>query len=153
MILYLDTSALVKLFVDESGSDEVLSWAAESIAVTCSRLGYPEAVSAFSRRLRTGSLARATYDRVLHELERRWADVVTVTIDEVLAGELARRHPLSGADAVHLAAAITLSEKDLPVAFCSFDRRLNEAAAAEELRTWAPDQRGRPWGRDRLPGC
>ncbi|MHB1344089.1 MAG: type II toxin-antitoxin system VapC family toxin [Thermoleophilia bacterium] len=134
MILYLDTSALVKLFVDESGSDEVLSWAAEATAVACSHLGYPEAVSAVSRRLRTGSLARATYDRVLDELERRWADVVTVALDERLAGELARRHPLSGADAVHLAAALALHEADLPVAFCGFDRPLNEAAAAESLR-------------------
>lgn len=138
MILYLDTSALVKLFVDESGSDVVLSWAAEATAVACSRLGYPEAVSAFNRRLRTGSLARATYDRVLDELERRWSDVVTVILDEILAGELARRHPLSGADAVHLAAALALHEADLPVAFCGFDRRLNVAATAEGLRVLGP---------------
>lgn len=134
MILYLDTSALVKLLVDESGSGEVLSWAAEATAVACSRLGYPEAVSAFSRRPRTGSPARVTYDRVLDELERRWGDVVTVALDEMLAGELARRHPLASADAVHLAAALALQEADLPVAFCGFDRRLNAAAAAEGLR-------------------
>ncbi|MHB9149871.1 MAG: PIN domain-containing protein [Thermoleophilia bacterium] len=59
-------------------------------------------------------------------------------LDEILAGELARRYPLSGAEAVHLAAAITLSKADLPVAFCGFDRQLNEAAAAEGLRVLGP---------------
>lgn len=134
MILYLDTSALVKLFIVEPRSEEVLAWAAEATLVACSSIGFPEAVSAFSRRLRSGSLACPVYDRALGELNRRWGDVVTVAVDERLAGELARRYPLSGADAVHLAAALTLSEADIPIVFCGYDERLNKAAAAEGLR-------------------
>jgi len=134
VILYVDTSALVKLFIDERGSDEVLSWAAEAKAVACSQLGLPEAVSAFSRRLRSGSLPNATCDRVLTELQGSWADVVTVHLDERLAGDLARRYPLSGADAVHLAAALTLAGADLPIVFCGYSQRLNEAAASEGFR-------------------
>lgn len=134
MIVYLDTSALVKLFVDELGSEEVLAWAAEATTVACSSIGFPEAISAFSRRLRSGSIARGVYDRVLDELDRQWDDVVTVAFDERLAGQLARRHPLSGADALHLAAALTLLAADLPVAFCGYDERLSRAAAAEGLR-------------------
>ena len=134
MIVYLHTSALVKLFVTEACSDEVLAWAAEATVVACSSIGFPEAVSAFSRRLRSGFLARPVYDRVLDELDRRWGDVVTVAVDERLAGDLARRYPLSGADAVHLAAALTLSGADLPIALCGYHERLNLAAAAEGLR-------------------
>ena len=135
MIVYLDTSALVKLFVDEPGSEEVLAWAAEATTVACSSIGFPEAVSAFSRRLRSGSLARAVYDRVLDELDRQWDDIATVSVDERLAGDLARRHPLSGADAVHLAAALTLSAAGLPIALCAYDERLSQAATAEGLRS------------------
>jgi len=134
MIVYLDTSALVKLFVDEPGSEEVLAWTAEAVSVACSSIGFPEAISAFSRRLRSESIGRAVYDRVLDELDRQWDDVVTVPVDERLAGDLARRHPLSGADAIHLAAALTLLGANLPIAFCGYDERLSLAAAAEGLR-------------------
>ena len=134
MIVYLDTSALVKLFVDEPGSEEVLAWTAEAATCACSSIGLPEAISAFSRRLRSGSVARALYDRALDELDRQWNDVVTVPVDERLAGDLARRHALSGADAIHLAAALTLLGADLPIAFCGYDERLSLAAAAEGLR-------------------
>jgi predicted nucleic acid-binding protein len=96
VIVYLDTSALVKLFVTEACSDEVLAWAAEATIVACSSIGFPEAVSAFSRRLRAGFLARPVYDRVLDELDRRWDDVVTVAVDERLAGDLARSDAVGG---------------------------------------------------------
>ena len=129
----MDSSAFVKLLVDEPGSSEVLAWATEAVAVACSPLAYPEVVSAFSRRLREGSVAPDLYARILEELRRQWDDVVSVAVDEILAGTLAKRYPLSGADAVHLAAATTLAQAELPVALCSYDRRLNVAAVSEGL--------------------
>lgn len=123
----------MKLLIDEAGSDQVLAWAGEAAAVACSPLGYPEVVSAFSRRLREGSIARVLCDRALDELQRQWDDIVSVVMDEKLAGSLVKRYPLSGADAVHLAAALTLVQADVPVAFCSYDRRLNAAAGSEGL--------------------
>jgi uncharacterized protein len=128
----------VKLLVGEAASDQVLAWVNEAIAIACSPLGYPEMVSAFSRRLREGSLAPHLYARVLEELQRQWDDVVSVAVDERLAGSLAKRYPLSGADAVHLAAALTLAQAELPVALCSYDRRLNDAAASEGLTVLGP---------------
>lgn len=124
----------MKLLVDEAGSNEVLAWATEAVAVASSPLAYPEVVSAFSRRLREGSVAPDLYARVLEELQRHWDDIVSVAVDERLAGSLAKRYPLSGADAVHLAAATTLARAELPVALCSYDRRLNAAAVSEGLK-------------------
>lgn len=124
----------MKLLVDEAGSDEVLAWATEAAAVACSPLAYPEVVSAFSRKFREGSVAPDLYAHVLEELQRQWDDVVSVAVDERLAGSLAKRYPLSGADAVHLAAATTLAQAELPVALCSYDQRLNAAAVSEGLR-------------------
>lgn len=62
---------------------------------------------------------------MLDELDRQRDDVVTVAVDERLAGELARRYPLSVADAVHLAAALALYDADPPVAFCGYDEHLS----------------------------
>jgi len=133
VILYLDSSAFVKLLVGETGSGQVVDWVSEAMEVACSPLGYPEMVSAFGRRLREGSLTPGLCERALAELESQWGNVVSVAVDDKLAGSLARRHPLSGADAVHLAAALTLVQADLPVALCSYDHRLNAAATLEGL--------------------
>jgi uncharacterized protein len=50
LILYLDTSALVKLYVDEVGSNIVRQAVADSNHLTTSLLSYTETRSAFSRR-------------------------------------------------------------------------------------------------------
>ncbi len=133
MILYLDSSAFVKLLIHETQSSQVLDWAYEAMALACSPLGYPEMVSAVGRRRREGSLSPALHQRALSELESQWGNVVSVAVDERLAGSLARRYPLSGADAVHLAAALTLVQSEVPVALCSYDHRLAAAAASEGL--------------------
>ena len=56
MILYLDTSSLVKLYVDEDCSEIVREWVEEAEVVATSRVTYPEALSAFARRWNRGDL-------------------------------------------------------------------------------------------------
>jgi uncharacterized protein with HEPN domain len=61
----------------------------------------------------------------------------------MLAGELARRHPLSGVDAVHLAAALTLSEAERDAAYIwdmlEAVRRAYEYAGGTELKAYLDD--------------
>ena len=52
MIAYLDTSALVKRYVQEDGTEEILDLWGRAEHVAISRLGYTETVSAFQRKLR-----------------------------------------------------------------------------------------------------
>ena len=52
MMLYLDTSSLVKLYIEESSSDEVRRWVQKATTLVSSRVAYPEALSAFARRHR-----------------------------------------------------------------------------------------------------
>ncbi|MEK7696897.1 MAG: type II toxin-antitoxin system VapC family toxin, partial [Pseudomonadota bacterium] len=54
MILYLDTSALVKLYVREAGSGEVKKLARESAALATSIVAYAEVRAAFARLMREG---------------------------------------------------------------------------------------------------
>ena len=54
MILYLDTSSLVKLYLDEIHSEAVHRWAQEAEVLATSRVAYPETFAALARRWREG---------------------------------------------------------------------------------------------------
>ena len=140
VIIYVDTSAFVKLVVDEDGADETRRWFdAASLAAT-SVITFPEACSALTRRARHDGPANGLQEW-LDALESRWAQTTRVRIDERLAGSLAIRHGLRGMDAVHLGAAIGVRERALTrsasasVAVAAFDRRLLEAAEREGFAT------------------
>lgn len=137
MIVYLDTSALVKLYVDEAGSDEVAGSVEDARLVATSRVAYPEARAAFARRRREGGMTSAGLRRAVLALERDLSSYVLVEVDAALAreaGDLAERRALRGAGAIHLASALMLSLHDpLVPRFLAFDRRLLDAAAAEGL--------------------
>ena len=140
MILYLDTSALVKAYVEEQHCDSVRRWVDAAAVVATSVVAYPEAAAAFARKSREGGIGKDTLDRVLAALERDWADYAVLEVQERAAGALAVKHALRGFDAVHLSAALAL-QADAPegtVAFCAFDERLMRAAAAEGLTTLEP---------------
>jgi uncharacterized protein len=140
LILYLDTSSLVKLYVTEAHSGLVRSWAEEvEILATC-RVAYPEMISALNRRFRTGDLRRGDYDLLVKTFTDEWGHFAAIDFDEIEAGRLAELYGLRGFDAVHLSACKLLkSSKGAPsVAFSSFDEKLNNAAAAEKLKVLFP---------------
>lgn len=135
MILYLDTSSLIKLFIDETHCDLVRSWV-DQVAVLCSsRVAYPEAMSAIARRWRAGDFDDEEFRVLRQALADQWQNFVVVNLEEVAAGDLAVDHGLRGFDAVHLAAALGLLSRagSVAVFFSSFDDRLNQAAGSEGL--------------------
>lgn len=137
MSLYLDTSALVKLYVREQGSAAVIRAVAEADVVATSRVGYPEARAAFARRHREGALSAAGLRRAVQALD---TDLVTFAVIELSegvarrAGDLADHHALRGFDAIHLASGLELGQMlgASPI-FYAFDVRLATAAAAAGL--------------------
>lgn len=135
MILYLDTSSLIKLYVDEARCEPVRHAAAEAQRVVTCCVAYAEACAALERRRRSRDLDRASFDRSVAALRRQWPLFTVTEVDEVAAGDLALKHGLRGFDAIHLASAVTLSRAPEvgDLLFSSFDERLNEAAAAEGL--------------------
>lgn len=137
MILYLDTSALVKLYVEEPGSAEVAARVDDVLIVATSRVAYVEARAGIARKRREGELTREEYDRMIDELEQDWGNYFIVEVSESvtkLGGELTERHPLRGFDAIHLASGRFLNQKTrVDVLFLCFDSRHNEAARTEGL--------------------
>ncbi len=140
MILYLDTSSLVKLYVAEPHSGLVKRWADEAEIIATCRVAYPEMISALHRRFRSGDLSKQQYDLLVKTFMSEWQHFAAVDFDEIAAGHLAATYGLRGFDAVHLSAAGLLrSSEDAPVvAFSSFDQRLNTAAASEKLAVLLP---------------
>ena len=136
MILYLDTSSLVKLYVEESGSTEVRAHVRKASVVATSVIAYAEARSAFARRGREGSFSKADLGRIKVAFEADWSGLLTLNVTHEIAteaGDLAERHALRGFDSLHLACYLSLCaqfEKE-DVEFSSFDESLNRAAAVE----------------------
>lgn len=156
--LYLDTSAFVKLFVAEPGTDLARRAVGDAYSVRASELAYPEARSAFARLHREGALDDERLGTAVGWLDRSWGEVGfnPITPDsEVcrLAGNLAGKHSLRAYDAVHLATALHLRANYRPdpagdiVYFLTFDQNLRRAAEAEErLRVYEPPVEGEAGG-------
>lgn len=136
MIAYLDTSALVKLFFLEAGSELVIDLVKKADSVITSQVTYAESCAALARRKREKRLTAREFQRARKNLEDLWPEMNTILVAELRAGELAIKHVIRGFDAIHLAAAMeirTNAGKDIDVLFCSFDNRQNEAARNEGL--------------------
>ncbi len=137
MILYCDTSALVKLYVEESGSPWVRQWIDASEVVGIAAIGYVEAKAAFARAVRSGRVIRRRHRAMLADFEQDWRRYLVLNMSEQMirhAGRLAETHRLRAYDAVHLAAALQI-RAHVPegITFLGFDDELNRAAKAEGL--------------------
>ena len=133
MILYLDTSALVKLYVQEVGSADVNDWLKDADAAATSWVAYAEARAAFARGLREGITGREHHAERVGQFNRDWDALIRVELTPPVArnaGDLAEVYGLRGFDSIHLASALWLRDKvnPAPVAFAAFDRRLLAAA-------------------------
>lgn len=141
-MIYLDTSALIKRYLEEPGSSLVRSFIADDSALASATLAYVETHATFARRRREGHLPQKEYAALSEHFENDWATWVRIPLQDdilTLARDLIRRHPLRGSDAVHLASALTLA-RDLTahgemVTVVAADHRLLQAAAAEHLDT------------------
>jgi uncharacterized protein len=135
--LYLDTSALVKLYVDEDGSSIVREWVENAEIVATSIVAIAEARAAFARRRREKRILPAEHTRLIREFESDWDRYLVLEATNTLirrAGELTESHGLRAYDAIHLASAQVLREKvSQSVCFASWDARLMAAARKEGL--------------------
>ena len=137
MTVYLDTSALIKRYVREQGSERVLALWRQADHLATARLTYAEAVCAVRRKARSEARARATLETALADFDRDWPTLTIVELSSTLEPSirrLAEHHPLRGADCVHLASCLELARRlDESVVFACWDEALLQAARAEGL--------------------
>jgi len=133
--VYFETSALVKLLLDEVQAEMARDLWDQADLVTVGRIAYPEARAALAAAQRSGRLMTPELDGAKRAFNRLWTQVYVVELDEALAlsaGELAESFALRGYDAVHLATAIALQDESAIVA--TWDADLRAASLDAGLR-------------------
>lgn len=139
-MVYADTSAIVKKYVDEPGSAEFRDLIHRTNAVGTCVLSRAETAAAFAKAIRTGSLLAEDAEACHAAFSREWKHYARIRITEALvarADSLAWSIKLRGYDAVHLAAALHWSERlGETVVLATFDQELWTAAANLELEVF-----------------
>jgi uncharacterized protein len=132
MILFCDTSALIKLYIDEDGSNELKLLLQEAEAVAVCRIAWAEAHAALCRRARELPDDSDNIEQAKAALVSDWPHFVVLEIDQSLverAGEYADMFALRGYDSIQLAAAFETGRiSQSAIFFACFDSRLNKAA-------------------------
>ena len=135
MMLYLDTSALVKLYVDEPLSQELSAAVDEAEAVATSLLAYAEARAAFARARREARFSPHSYRHIVDAFEEDWPRYISVEVTDRIVKHTGDLAASRGYDALHVASALSLHERvPSSVMFLAFDRELSIAAKREALR-------------------
>ena len=133
MTLYLDTSSLVKLYIEEVGSDDVRSLVARAAVIATSVVAYAETRAALARLRRSGDLSPAKFAAAKRDVEAQWPSFLALEVSAAVsreAGEFAERYALRGFDALHLASFAEIARRAgaADTRFSSFDHPLNKAA-------------------------
>jgi predicted nucleic acid-binding protein len=144
VILYLDTSALVKLYIQEVDAALVRDASDAARFVATSEIAYVELRSALARRLHERGIALSDYRRAIARLQTDWGAILSVALDSPLirrAGNVAEGYTLRAYDAVHLASALLVAEREENkgrFVFACWDRNLSAAATRAGLRLLKP---------------
>jgi uncharacterized protein len=133
MLVFFDTSAFVKRYIRESGTDQVLEWCDRAAEIGLASIVLPEIISAFCR-LRRGSLISDVQYRQLKS--SLLADIEDAALCDLAPTVLAQtisaleNNTLRAMDAIHIGSAVTLKAD----VFVSADKRQCEAAVRAGLR-------------------
>jgi predicted nucleic acid-binding protein len=135
--LYIDSSAWVKRYYHERGSERIHQLFSSGDARVCSVLGLVEVVATLARKCRSGEISRESLTAKTLEIERDWQGFVQIELTLSMldrAKDAAARFALRGSDAVHFAALQVLHQRLLGsgqrVLLVASDRELVEVAQA-----------------------
>ena len=138
MIVYLDTSSLVKLYVEEAGSAIVRDVTQKASVIAASKIAYAEARAAFARKQRDDGFSITALRKIAEDLNRDWESYFIIEVTDGIirsAGDIAEKYLLRGFDSIHLASAVNLKGKIMgEVYFSSTDSKLNRAAGKEGIK-------------------
>ncbi len=138
MMLYLDTSALIKRYINEAGSDLVNDLFAEARGIATGVISRVETAAAFAKAARIGILDREHAWQALQDFRAEWPDYIRLPVSEatvVKGDQLAWELNLRGYDSVHLAVASTWDDTlREEVVLVTFDQQLWQAAQQVGLK-------------------
>ncbi len=132
MLVFFDTSAFVKRYINESGTDKVLEWSDKATEIGLSGIVLPEIISAFCRLRREERISGVQYQQLKSSL---MADIEDAALCDLAPAVLAQSilslesNVLRGMDAIHVGSAVVLKAD----VFVSSDKRQCEAAVRAGL--------------------
>jgi predicted nucleic acid-binding protein len=139
---FTDSSALVKRYRNEDGSQRVSELLENAEEVLLARLGIVEVSSALVRRARSTQTPQKDLLLTLADFDEDLSTSLSVELDESVmdhAVRLSRLHGLRGADAIQLSCALLAKrDRDQEIILLSSDAELNAAAAVEGLTVVNP---------------
>lgn len=134
--VYWDSSALIKRYFEEEGSDTVQNLFQKGQAHFTATIAHAEILSTIHRLRREGRLSQQELESVRQEFLLDWRGFRTLTygreVQEV-AESIITMCALRGADLIHLASAMRLSQDGITSSLATFDQRLRTAAADSGL--------------------
>ncbi len=143
MILFCDTSALIKLDVEENYSYQMARLAEQASAIAVCRIAWVEAMAALSRRAREHPRDAPDIEVCKRNLRDAWSSFAVIEVGQSLveaAGELADAFALRAYDSVQLASARVMKRGTLDdFLFACFDRRLQKAAGLLSIESFGLD--------------
>jgi predicted nucleic acid-binding protein len=141
-MIYLDSSAFVKRYLEEIGTDVVKSIISTPGVIASSKLTYPEMLSALMRKLRAGEIERRRVHGLIERFERDWYYILVLEFHNGLLQiikTVLEKYPLKAADSIHLASALWLKHSaNTDVTFVASDSNLLKAAQSENLHIVNP---------------
>ena len=138
MNLYADTSALIKRYVLEPGSEQVIAAIGQYPLIGTAALTLAEMASAMARAARLGRVDPIQISLTWQDFLAHWPSYVRLPVSAGIverAGSLVWQYHLRAYDSLHLASA--LAWKDLTgdqVLFASYDTQLSHAARQAGLQ-------------------
>lgn len=139
-VLYLDTSALLKRYVLETGSQELQSVWNSFDYTGAVRIVQAEMAAALAKGERMGWLAGVDAQKAWAEFLEDWRRLTVLEANAQVvhyASELVWTYPLRGYDSVHLAAALIWQDGiGEPVTLATFDRVLWQSGQDAGLQLW-----------------
>jgi predicted nucleic acid-binding protein len=143
--LFFDTSALVKRYYDEPGTEFVDSLVTDDdTKVVLTSIAVIETVSAFRRKYNRDGISDNLLDDLLASFfEEALSEFLILPTEESLLGnsfELVLEDDLRTLDSLQLSAALSVSENVEDFAFVGADKELVSVAESKGLETINPDE-------------
>lgn len=149
---FFDSSAVVKRYVEEVGTNwvlEVLNPEQRNL-IYLARITGAEVVAALARKCRTGELSDADLAKVVRQFRRDWkvryriVEITSHIIDRAMT--LAEEESLRGYDAVQLAVALEVrslaqQKSGSEICFVSADSALNDIATKKGMGVENPQSK------------
>ena len=141
MIFYLDTSAFIKRYLEELGSQELRKFLKKKGYFFTSKIAYVEVLMTFRRKKTEGFLSDEDFLKLTNKFEKDWLVFNIIELSNEIIKTLKEKvfkHPLKALDAIHLSSALWLKDKFINVIFVCSDYHLKEKAKLEKLSIWDP---------------